>query len=64
MYDDVGLCMAICGYVELWMNMYGFYGYVWLCRPMYGCVGLYIAMYGYIGLCRAMLDFVGLCMAM
>ena len=44
-WTDVGLCMAM-------------YGYVGLCRIMWGYVGLCMDMHGYVGLCRVMFGYV------
>ena len=54
MYGCVGLCMATHCYVCLCRLCIAMEGYVGLWMPMYGYVCLFRVMYGYALLCMAM----------
>jgi len=44
-FIEIGLSMAICGY--LWLSM-AIYGYLWLSMAIYGYLWLSMAIYGYL----------------
>ena len=53
---------SVCSLMWICMNLYRFYGFVWICVDLYGFVWICMDLYGFVLICVNLHDLLWICM--